>query len=68
MGKYVWSEPNRQTAIKERPKKVYDDLPDALRYALVLKIKYKNGKAFRAIEQDNYIYNSGSVTGYGLGQ
>jgi len=68
MGKYVWSEPNRQTAIKERPKKVYDDLPDALRYALVLKIKYKHGKAFRAIEQDNYVYNSGSVTGYGLGQ
>lgn len=68
MGKYVWSEPNRQTAIKERPKKVYDDLPDALRYALVLKIKYKNGRAFRATEQDNYVYNAGSVTGYGLGQ
>lgn len=67
MGKYVWSEPDKKNAVRERPKKVYDDLPDALRYALVLRIKYKMGKAYCNSEPDDYVGNNNSITGYCLG-
>jgi phage terminase large subunit-like protein len=42
MGRYTWDIKAVEDSGKERPRKQFDDLPDALRYALVLKPRYIN--------------------------
>jgi phage terminase large subunit-like protein len=38
--RYTWEVPTQKSGDLEKARKIYDDAPDALRYALVLKIKY----------------------------
>lgn len=69
MTRYTWAKANTAESLKERPAKVYDDFPDTLRYGIVLKIKYEQGRNKRTTEEDFNNENdtrSDSVTGYNL--
>jgi len=65
--KYTWATANTNEANSDRPRKLYDDFPDALRYALVLKIKYIAPDINPALA-DYESENRSGQTGYNLGR
>ncbi|MDR3111785.1 MAG: terminase family protein [Elusimicrobiota bacterium] len=67
MTMYTWAVANTKEAQQEKPRKLYDDFPDALRYALVLKPKYYSEERAQQIEYEMRNTEYG-VTGYNLGQ
>jgi hypothetical protein len=68
MGRYVWADANTKGPAAEKPKKVYDDFPDALRYAIVRRLSYAMF-LMRDYSQhgEPQTHNSGNYTGYNLG-
>lgn len=63
--KYTWANANTNEGESEKPRKLYDDFPDALRYALVLKIKYYMVQRIKETENVE-TNNDGNHTGYNL--
>ncbi|MDR3048690.1 MAG: hypothetical protein LBV16_02460 [Elusimicrobiota bacterium] len=66
MTRYTWANANTKEGEAEKPRKMYDDAPDALRYALVLRIKYQHQQRIN-YEADNVYDYEKSITGYRLG-
>jgi phage terminase large subunit-like protein len=66
MGRYTWAAANTKNGDMEKPRKLYDDEADTLRYALVLRIRYYDASKHSYVEK----YESRSkndYTGYRLG-
>jgi phage terminase large subunit-like protein len=66
MGRYTWAGANTEAGQNERPRKMYDDMPDCLRYALVLRPRYVN-KVVNIELSDNEPL-ADDYTGYHLGE
>jgi hypothetical protein len=65
LGEYTWAEANVRDGVSEKPRKLWDDFPDALRYALALKPRFYN--ADRMLPFEDYGSIDYGVTGYNLG-